>query len=396
MRRLIHCTRGSISVIAALSAVPLIGMAALGTEVGSWYLIQRHAQNAADAAAIAGALTLATTGTSSTNGATSVAAANGFCDGCGTQSVKFSSTATSVTAMITQTQTAWLSSLFGLSTIPIPVHATASIRGQNLCMVSLTPMKVNGSFSTTGGGCSIMTNGAITLAGSNTTNVPLLATNGCGNSATICDAVALANWYMPPATVPSFMTALDAVTFPTSASAACNPTPNPPCKYETAHQTNGGTFTVSANQTVNLQSGTYIFYNTAIDIKNNGSLTNSDGNGVNIVLLGTSSLKVDGTVQLTANLTNLLFGGVLNGILIYDRANGNVDTSGDSAGSYFGGAMYFPNAAVTWGGNADTTLKCTELVANNLSLSGNANLDLSGCKQDGIGYPTDQVVVLTQ
>jgi Flp pilus assembly protein TadG len=52
--------RGATAVTFALSAIALTGLAGLGAEVGTWYVMKRHGQNAADAAAVAGALTLAT------------------------------------------------------------------------------------------------------------------------------------------------------------------------------------------------------------------------------------------------------------------------------------------------------------------------------------------------
>jgi len=107
------------------------------------------------------------------------------------------------------------------------------------------------------------------------------------------------------------------------------------------------------------------------------------------------------TVTLTAKLANSLFGGVLNGVLIYDASSvpGNktaVDTSGGSAASYFGGAMYFPHVDVTWGGNAASRLNCTEIVAYTFTLSGTAALDESGCSANGISKVTNQVVLLTK
>src|SRR5262249_62168563 len=59
IKRLWNDRRGVSAWVATIAMVPLVGMVSLGTEVGSWYVIRRHAQNAADAAAIAGATALA-------------------------------------------------------------------------------------------------------------------------------------------------------------------------------------------------------------------------------------------------------------------------------------------------------------------------------------------------
>src|SRR5260370_2388251 len=59
MRNLLRCHRGSVAFATVIALVPLIGFVALGAEAGSWYITRQHAQNAADAAAYSGALTLA-------------------------------------------------------------------------------------------------------------------------------------------------------------------------------------------------------------------------------------------------------------------------------------------------------------------------------------------------
>jgi Flp pilus assembly protein TadG len=55
MRNIIKNQKGAIIVIFALSLIVLIGFAALGTEVGRWYLTRAELSKAVDAAALAGA-----------------------------------------------------------------------------------------------------------------------------------------------------------------------------------------------------------------------------------------------------------------------------------------------------------------------------------------------------
>src|SRR5262249_20383377 len=59
MRHLLRCRRGSAAFATVVALVPLIGVVALGGEAGSWYVIKQHAQNAADSAAMSGALAIA-------------------------------------------------------------------------------------------------------------------------------------------------------------------------------------------------------------------------------------------------------------------------------------------------------------------------------------------------
>ena len=54
MRNLVRCRRGSAALATVIALVPLIEIVALGGEAGLWYVTKQHAQNAADAAAVAG------------------------------------------------------------------------------------------------------------------------------------------------------------------------------------------------------------------------------------------------------------------------------------------------------------------------------------------------------
>ena len=56
MHNLLRCRRGSAAFATVIALVPLIGVVALGAEAGSWYVTKQHAQNAADSAAMSGAL----------------------------------------------------------------------------------------------------------------------------------------------------------------------------------------------------------------------------------------------------------------------------------------------------------------------------------------------------
>src|SRR5438105_14892778 len=87
MHNFLRCRRGSAAFATVIALVPLIGVVALGGEAGSWYVTKQHAQNAADAAAYAGALRLACSLAPPCSDASSVdyrskefAAQNGFCN----------------------------------------------------------------------------------------------------------------------------------------------------------------------------------------------------------------------------------------------------------------------------------------------------------------------------
>src|SRR5690349_6487937 len=90
MRKMLRNRRGSVAFATVIALIPLIGFVALGAEAGSWYVTKQHAQNAADAAAYSGGLTLACQLSSSTINCLDTrsvtyrgkqfAAQNAFCD----------------------------------------------------------------------------------------------------------------------------------------------------------------------------------------------------------------------------------------------------------------------------------------------------------------------------
>jgi Flp pilus assembly protein TadG len=79
LRRLGRDQRGAVFVIAAAATVMIIGFGAVLVDLGNGYLVQRKLQNAADAAALAGATTLYNGGSSSSavTAATSWSASSG-------------------------------------------------------------------------------------------------------------------------------------------------------------------------------------------------------------------------------------------------------------------------------------------------------------------------------
>jgi hypothetical protein len=84
IKRLWNDRRGVSAWVVTIAMVPLFGMVSLGTEVGSWHVIRRHAQNAADAAAIAGATALAVNDpTGPVTAGQAFANSNGFAKGAG-------------------------------------------------------------------------------------------------------------------------------------------------------------------------------------------------------------------------------------------------------------------------------------------------------------------------
>jgi hypothetical protein len=151
---------------------------------------------------------------------------------------------------------------------------------------------------------------------------------------------------------------------------------------------------VTTGDNITFTPGTYFFYNATIKI--NGGTVN--GTGVTLVLLGDSSLSISGgTVNLSAPAINTTSSD-LNGVLIDDQApnkSNNAVTVNGGGTVKLGGAMYFPNVDVTWGGTAaNANTNCSQVIANTLTITGNAYMTTDNCVESTIAK--SQVVALVQ
>ena len=148
---------------------------------------------------------------------------------------------------------------------------------------------------------------------------------------------------------------------------------------------------VNNGGTLNLAAGTYFFYNANINF-NGGTVT---GTGVTLVLLGSSSLSINGgNVDLSAPSAPRTTTSPLNGVLIDDQATGAVNINGNSTVK-LAGAMYFPKADVSIGGTVQpTNTTCSEVIAKTLNMTGSAYLSTAGCDPSVVAHT--QVVALVQ
>src|SRR2546430_4237251 len=179
MHNLLRCRRGSAAFATVAALVPLIGVVALGAEAGSWYVTRQRAQNAADAAAYSGALSLACTisgGSCDTTQSADYrgkqfAAQSAFCNSgdvvaypgricatslptgvsqavqiaigdynAGTFTTPPAGTGNAVRATVSQTQPGYLAAVLNLTTVTIPARAIALVqKPDQLCALSLGP-----------------------------------------------------------------------------------------------------------------------------------------------------------------------------------------------------------------------------------------------------------------
>jgi Putative Flp pilus-assembly TadE/G-like len=426
VRHLLRCRRGSVAFATVIALVPLIGVVAFGAEAGSWYVTKHHAQHAADAAAYSGGVTLACSISGSSNCDTAhdyvyrgkqFAAQNRFCNAgdssypgsncaslpTGTsQSVQIDQpTPTRVRAIVSQQQRTYLAALLGMSAVNIGATAVAEVQNPTkLCILGLGPssnaLTIGGSSTITGNGCGMMSNNTVKFnsdANFSGSGWSVSGVNGCIASAGHCNLGVPSNYNASPATNPLQVLDTESFNTRTGNTNICKGS----CGTVTLNPNSTGAYgnlTVTTGDNITFTPGTYFFYNATIKI--NGGTVN--GTGVTLVLLGDSSLSISGgTVNLSAPAINTTSSD-LNGVLIDDQApsksNNAVTVNGGGAVT-LGGAMYFPNVGVTWGGtaaNANTT--CSQVIANTLTITGNAYMSTDNCVESTIAK--SQVVALVQ
>lgn len=236
MRNMLRCRRGSAAFATVIALVPLIGVVALGGEAGSWYVTKQHAQNAADAAAYAGALRLACslapsvcTDTQSLDyRGKEFAAQNTFCNAGDTsypgsrcltalgtgisQTVQIASLASwngtsghFVQATVSQQQPTYLAAVLGLSTVNIGATAVARVKQpEKLPCVLATSGAItfnDAAVTVNAPNCGLASNGSPTgfdfKTGLNTPPVvgSMSTAGGCSGNASLCGKVST---YNPP------------------------------------------------------------------------------------------------------------------------------------------------------------------------------------------------------
>jgi len=444
MRKLLRSQRGSAAFATVIALVPLIGAVALGAEAGSWYVTRQQGQNAADAAAYAGALRLsctiagATCDTSVDYQARQFAAQNAFCNagdsypGCATSlpsrvsrtvqidigdysagsfTTPAAGTGNAVRARVSQQQPAYLTGVLGLTTpVNIPAQAIALVQNPSkVCGLALGPdptggggaLKIAGNVTNNGTGCPLMSDASVQFASTPSftgSGWGVYGATGCSPNSTCANPGVAHNYFMPYANNP--LSKLDSEAFN---SRTGNTSPSCPVKadgWKHCTPNSGGTGaygsfpTVSTGDKYVLDPGTYFFYKATIKITG-GELK---GTGVTLVLLGDSSLTINGgTVDLSAPATNS-FSSDLNGVLIDDQApdkTSNKVTINGGGQVRLGGAMYFPHVDVSWGGTAaSANTNCSQVIAKTLTMSGGGYLSTDGCVPGTTVYT--QVVALVQ
>jgi Flp pilus assembly protein TadG len=155
-----------------------------------------------------------------------------------------------------------------------------------------------------------------------------------------------------------------------------------------------GGIQINSKAVVTMAPGLYVIDGGSFTINGQASLSSITVGGVSGVTIVFTSSKGNnwptvtfnggGTINLTAPTTTDIANGNkgLNGILFYGDRNMPVGTSFKINGGstqILTGAIYLPEAAVTYSGNTGATNPCLQLIGDTITFTGNSNIAITGC-----------------
>lgn len=408
--------RGVIMVMFALMLPILAGSIGMGVEVALWYKEKRSIQTAADAAAVAGACEALESGATSATisaQATADAARNGFDTVTFPPTVNNPPTSGAYTAdgdavevILSESFTMLFASIVTDSdTVTVSARAVATTETfGEACVLSLntssTGVQVTGNGDVTFDGCMVASNSsdsaALDVSGSGDLAVdcysvvggvsasPGLNTDAGCNGQT--GAAAVDDPYADLAT-PAYGTCDEAGGYTQNATGTF--TFDHDDDFETAYVVCGDLWVKKG--TLVLEPGLYVIEG---DIKANANGT-IQGDGVTIILKDGGQINnFNGNSDINLSAPSDASAGDWQGMLFYqDRddaaicTGNNCNTLNGSSSSTFEGTMYFPNQELTYlGGNTTGSPGCLQIVAYQVTFSGNSNTeaDNSECFNAGV------------
>jgi Putative Flp pilus-assembly TadE/G-like len=401
---------GGYLVVSALLMPVLIGLVGLGTDYGVWLNASQRMQAAADAAAFSAA-TLLTSGNGGdvTTEAHAIASTFGFTDGANGASVTVNhppasgahaSTAGAVEVIIQQPQSRFFSAMISPGTLTVAARSVGLSGNTGMgCVMALNPtvsgaVSLQGSSSVTLGGCALYDNSnngsALSVGGSATLSAlavdvvggisgksSITATQGIVTAASpMANPYAGASYGSYSGCAHNNYTAKDTVTL----------SPGVYC----------GGLNLNAGANVTLQPGVYYLDRGSLSVNGGATLT---GTGVTLVFTSSTgnsyanaTINGGATVNLSAPTT-----GPTAGIVVFGDTNMPGGTSfkfNGGAAQVFSGAVYLPKAAVQFAGGANTSKACTQLIADTVTFTGNANfaINCSGSGTKPIGSAAAMLV----
>jgi hypothetical protein len=420
MRHFLRSRRGNVAALTAILILPLAALLGMATEGGSWFLITRAMQNAADSAVIAAATNggNSTGGTDYVNEGKAIASSYGFINGASNATVTVSAPAKYASVASCVASDCYLVELVGFN----GNAALGSTRGQQLSSVALATLKtVDAPFCLTALGtgnaltangvpsstiaCNIQSNGDANCNGHSLTSGwsdSVSNNNDCGTKqhkgvATTTDPYASLASNLPPNTCSSYPVA----------PVKKKDDPLPSQNLWTANSLPVGPICGDyqlQNDITLATGGTLVIENGNLDL-NGHTLKTTGTAGLTIALTGTNSATYShvitggGTLDISSPTS-----GTWSGMTIYQDpivAAQDLTYTGNSPTWNISGIVYLPKTKFTAKGAVNKSgngFSCFTLVVNTFLLSGTGDLFYtnaqSQCPQQGANSPTNKAYVV--
>jgi Flp pilus assembly protein TadG len=398
-RRVASKSRGQVFVLVSLALTLLFGFSALAVDIGNLWTTRRLMQNAADAAAMAGADEVARNANSATITAAARAAAaqNGFTSGASNThssqqvtvavynppvSGPFATNVNAVQVTVSQVQPTFFMRVLGKATVPVTTNAVGLTVSGGSCIYALNPDD-SGAVTVGGTGnlnssCGLYDNStsgsALTVSGGGVIQAPLVGVvggtniNGGGSTPPSTGIAAFGDplaWEPQPA--PQTCTSYHMLNIST------NTTLNPGL-YCGGIKVTGGAVTFNPG----------LYYINGGGLVLNGGTVN--GSSTTFFLTGQNTsngspnayggVTVNGTATVHLSAPCSASGGSIEGMLFFqDRAmtNGTGSIINGGSNSSFTGALYFPTTNLSYSGTSGAN-QYTLLVSDMLTINGTTNI----------------------
>lgn len=414
-RRFLADRRGAMMILAGLMMPVFVGGLGLGGEAGYWYFNQRKLQNAADVAAYAGAAQLRAEASAEEIAAAALSAAldTQYDTSIGTITTNsppatgaFAGDPSAVEVVVQENVPRMFSAIFADGDVPMSGRAVAQlVAGATACILALDPdasgaVTFTGSSSAVLDGCNVHANSlapdAVTVTGSGEVETPCVSAVGGvsesdGLTMTSCVS-AIEHAYViedPYASLPTPPTALP-----------CEPQNDFGGPPGATYTIDGGRYCggLAIRRTVTMNSGIYVIDGGDFDVNSTAVVSGAE---VMIYLTNGARLQFNGSaeLQLSAPLPGaapplddyvgvLFFANPLDPFSTH-ILNGNAD-------SLFNGAIYAPGGKVRIAGSSSVGGGCTQVVALQIDITGDAGLG-TDCTGTGIDeIEADQLVTLVE
>jgi Flp pilus assembly protein TadG len=449
--------RAAVSPLLALMIVPLFGAVGMASEASSWFLIQRAAQNAADAAVLAAAsnacdaadachtvqlsptyadeakaVSASYNFVDSQNNTTVVAQNKAACPSGGSTCYQVTVTRTVPISLVRLVGYSGNTATSGVESIVATAIANAPIPA-GYCSVALgtgnKAFVINGGPNVNMAGCDLFSNGDLTCDGTHAdTGVPY----GYANGSSTCGATQVSSQPKlgdpfsgldanPP--IPNHIASCANAFKNVTSGVGALATPNSLAAIGSTDVFECGDTKLANNIAVTTANTVLTIYNGQLDL-NGHTLSTSGAGSLTIIFSGTvltanckhalcyNHIPVDtsgaktGTINIVAPTT-----GALKGVAIMQdsRLNGtgnllDIIYNGNNPSLGIQGLLYFPNSNLTISGAINKyALSCIGIVALTITVGGNGSIfanDAVGltqdCPQAGLSLPTVPGTVQTR